>query len=246
MKKGLWLNRGLSFRFGTQFSTEVGVPWVVHSQKKAFQSQIQLINHIQNKYNCQIDIIIDTLSTVYNQIIIDCFKDTNHEFNFIKNMDPGLPYAFNRALFRIVDRLDQYDFLFISRNDLIFKDKLFDLISPDDNEIKFPFVMQYPIRKLKIRFPNCDQKIPMAVDAFLYFPKKHFNILDCFKKSLGDNHDFLMNAIELDESINFSPYINTYHDGDPVKDWNPLYRIVGRGETSIRISDENLKYPDDF
>lgn len=246
MKKGLWLNRGLCFRFGTQFSTEVGVSWVVHSQKKAFESQVKLINHLKEKFNSEIDIVVDTFSTKYDNIVKSYFDNLNAEYNFLKIMDPGNPTAFNRALYRIVNRLAEYDYLIITRNDMIFKDPILDLIDVNHEEIKYPFVLTYEYRKLTIRYPNIDDKIPMAGNDLIFFPKKYFHTIDCFKKSKGDNHDFIMNIFDIDNTAKVTPYINTYHDSDPMKDWNPLYRFVGRGEVSKWITGPNLKYPDDY
>lgn len=246
MKKGLWLNRGLSFRFGHQFMYEVGRSWTVPVQKKAFESQLKLIDHIEKNHNVKIDIIIDTLSTQYNNIVEKFFKKTAVEIYLLDKMDPGHPHAFNRALYRIVDRLKDYDFLIISRNDMIFKDKMCEIVDPNLEEIKYPFVLPYSYRKLTCRFPDIDESIPMAGDTFFFFPKKYFHVLDCFKYSKGDNHDFIKNALDIDSNAKITPYLNTYHDSDPKKDWNPLYKFVGRIDTDNWVTGPDLKYPDDY
>jgi len=246
--RGLMLLRGLSFRFGTQFSTEVGKPWSVVPQKKACQSHIDFIEYVKNNHNINLDLAIDTFSTSYDYVLKSYYDNYKPYYNFINKLDPGNPTAFNRALYNIVDKLSDYDFLIISRNDMIFKEKLSEVFYAPEDEIKYTFVLQYPIRKLTVRYPEISDQIPMAGNDFLYFPKKYFHLLEVFKKSKGDNHDFIMNILDIDKDAKVTPYINTYHDSDPAKDWNPLYKFVGRFEIpqDKMLSNPNLKYPDDF
>jgi hypothetical protein len=51
-----------------------------------------------------------------------------------------------------------------------------------------------------------------------------------------------------ENQIDFSPIINTYHDSDSAKDWNPLYKLAGRTEKlkNDSLSNLNLLYPEDF
>lgn len=233
MFNGLWLNRGLSFRFGHQFSREVGVSWVVHPQKKAFESQVKLIKHIEDKYDINIDVNIDTFTTQYDNLFFKYFHELATDYNFIKVMDPGNHFSFNRALFRIADKLEKYDFLVVSRNDMIFKDDFLDKINPFDQEIKYAFDMLDDLEipdHSKNKSKKYINRVPRICDTIFFVPKKYYDRLDIFKLSHGDNHDYLLNIVINKPDTDISPYIETLHDSDPHKYWNPLYKIVGRSE----------------
>jgi hypothetical protein len=46
--------------------------------------------------------------------------------------------------------------------------------------------------------------------------------------------------------LEYNFYVNTYHDSDTRKDWNPLYTIANRLRTEEMASDPNLTFPRDF
>lgn len=214
MKKGLWLNRGLSFRFGHQRSVEVGKSWTVRNQKLAFESQIQLIEHLEKKHECEIDIIIDTFTTQYDNIIKDLFKNKAIEFNFIKTLDRETVSAFNRAVYRITPKLVNYDFFIISRNDVYFKKSIFDLINTNEEEIKYTFDLSHDL----------------VGDLFFFIPKIYFDAIELFKLCLWDHHGYKQFVNKNYPDCVISPYILSQHDSDSAKCWNPLYKIVGRPE----------------
>jgi hypothetical protein len=39
---------------------------------------------------------------------------------------------------------------------------------------------------------------------------------------------------------NISYFVNTYHDSDSEKDWNPLYKIANRPESKIWYSEGHI------
>jgi len=120
------------------------------------------------------------------------------------------------------------------RIDLQLKEYFSKIFNPLWNKILFPSICFKP-------FHETDMGHPRVNDTILFFPKKYFNYLTLFL--IGHNlwEDFILNTDLTYEDLD--TMLDTYHDSDSQKDWNPIYRIVNRPETSIySIKDTFDKY----
>jgi len=236
--RGLILLRGMSFRDGIRGTRSYGNDFAVESQKEATLSHLKLYHHLKNKYNINIKINLDTASTKYDDVLKECLKDCDVNFNFTEQRDATQLQNFNRII-KSIGNLWVYDFVIIIRNDIFLKDAFIDLITPNDYAFKYPFVLWYKDRKFK---PN----VPKISDTVFFFPRRYFRLFDAFTEEVGHFHEVIMQMKQLDSMLEHSPYINTYHDADSNCDFNPLYRMVSREECLTTETHPDLKYPDHF
>jgi hypothetical protein len=67
----------------------------------------------------------------------------------------------------------------------------------------------------------------------LFIPKKYFNYLDFLSKLNHDHWKYIIYNTNLTYDC-LDTMINTFHDSDSFKDYNPLYYIVNRSESTIQ------------
>jgi hypothetical protein len=236
--RGLIVTRGMSFRDGTRGSSSHGSENAIESQKEATLSHSKLFHTIKNKYNIDLKIQLDTASTDYDYLLKDWLEDCNATFNFTEQRDPTQLQNFNRII-KNIGGLWSYNFIIVCRNDIYLKDEFIEIINPYDNQFRYPFVLWYKDRKFK-------KNTPKISDTFFFFPRRYYRLFEAFTEDVGHFHEVLFQMRQMDSMLEHLPYINTYHDADSYYDFNPLYRMVSRGETLITQTDPNLKYPDHF
>ena len=116
------------------------------------------------------------------------------------------------------------------RIDLFLKDKFIEIFNVDNDKILFPSICFKPYHKVVIH--------PRINDMMVCIPKKY---IDFYKQnevslchdtwySLVQNHNFKYNQLDT--------MLNTYHDSDSSKDYNPIYYIVNRHQENIHITTE--------
>jgi len=236
--RGLIVTRGMSFRDGTRGTLSYGKDFAVESQKEATLSHSKLFHTIKNNYNIDLKFHLDTASTEYDYLLKGWLEDCNATFNFTEQRDASQLKNFNRIL-NSIGGLWSYNFIIICRNDLYLKDHFIDLINPNDDQLRYPFVLWYKDRKIR-------NNLPKISEAFFFFPRRYFRLFDAFNEDVGHFHEILFQMKQMDSMLEHSPYINTYHDADSYYDFNPLYRMVSRDECLTTETDPNLKYPDHF
>lgn len=218
--KGLFLIIGESFRTGSQTSRIRGLSKSYGSQIEACETHVKFINHIKNKYDCNIDVYVGTYNTQYNDNLIYMYKQYLIDYKIFSDV-VGLGNLFFDSINNIND-MEQYDFVLYFRIDLFLKDQFFEIFNPKWTNIRFPCITwekQYIVNNK-----------PRVNDMMLYVPKKYFNKIN----GMGISHEsWYKYNTELnisDDEMSFM--INTYHDSDSEKDNNPLYYIVNRPESS--------------
>jgi hypothetical protein len=236
--RGLIITRGMSFRDGTRGTRTYGTDSSIENQKEATLSHSKLFHNIKNKYNIDLKFHLDTASTDHNFLLKEWLEDCNATFNFTEQRDASQLQNFNRII-KSIGGLWSYNFIIVCRNDIFLKDEFIDLINPEDNQFRYPFVLWYKDRKFR-------NNIPKISETVLFFPRRYFRLFEAFTEDVGHFHEILFQMKQMDSMLEHSPYINTYHDGDSYYDFNPLYRMVSRDECLTTETDPNLKYPDHF
>jgi hypothetical protein len=197
---------------------------------------------LSSNYDLEVDLYLDTQSTGFDEMLLDYYGGLNivsHNFHkeYLTQMgalDRALSYIRNNENFK------EYSFILIIRFDLFFKDTFFELFKPNTEEVLFPSVCWYHHRKTIKGHPRIN-------DVLFSIPQKYFKLCENFILPNDDiGHEFLNHWLPLIPDLKYSFILNTYHDSDTQKDWNPLYRIVNRPETSVWHSTPELKYPDNF
>ena len=237
--RGLIITRGMCFRNGTRGTLNYGDETTITSQKEATLSHRKLYHHLKNKYNLELTFHLDSPSTNYDHLLKEWLSDCNVNFNFVEEKDPSQLQNFNRIIKHFGTKIWFYDFIIICRNDIFLKDAFIDIIKPDEYCFKYPFVLWYRDRKIRLN-------IPKISDTFFFFPRRYFRLFDAFTEEVGHFHEVLLQMKYMESNLEQSPYINTYHDADSNYDFNPLYRMVSRDECLTTETHPDLKYPDHF
>lgn len=218
MKNSLLILFGESFRLGGQGNRNRGSEQSYEGQIKAAQTHINFISNLKQK-NINMVVSINSYTTQYESHLINIYKDVLYDYVFYDNL-----LGQNKLIHNCVERINtnDFDFVLCMRVDLFLKDKFMEIFNPDSDKILFPSVCFEPHHKVGIH--------PRVSDMMMYVPKKHLNFFKENKYNL--NHDTWYNLVEK-YNYNYNDLdmmLNTYHDSDSAKDYNPIYYIVNRPE----------------
>lgn len=220
--KGLFIFLGESFRTGGQFSRIRGEESSVFGQKMACESHSKFIKHISKKYSIDIHVHISTYNTPYNELLLSFYE--NPTYTFYENLI-GLNALFHNSI------NTDYDFIFYLRIDLFLKQRLFDIFDPTSMSILFPSVCFIPHERVNGH--------PRISDTMLFIPKRYFDYI----KNMEVGHDawyILMRDTDLTYR-DMDTLLDTYHDSDSEKDFNPIYYMVNRNESN-RFHTKNILF----
>ena len=169
---------------------------------------------------------INSYTTQYDNELIDIYKDVLYD-NVFYNTLLGQNGLIHNCINRI-DNINDYDFILCIRIDLFLKDNFMEIFKPDNDKILFPSICFEPYHKTGIH--------PRVNDTMVYIPKIY---IDFFKQNrVNLTHETWYDLVE---KYNFNynqldTMLNTYHDSDSAKDYNPIYYIVNRPENSIHTT----------
>lgn len=228
MNKGLLIFIGECFRTGGQGSRNCDLPESIEPQKNASLSHINFINKIKKKYEIDIDIAINSYKTSNQELLLSWYLNKNIIFSQFNEQLLSQQGLINNALSNEqLSNLSIYEFIFICRIDLFLKDLLFDLFDPYSQKLIFPSVCWFKDSVYK--------NMPRVNDTMLFIPKNMFNADFIINKKVSLIHKSWFIYVN-DYKLNFddlSVYLDTYHDSDSAKDFNPLYYIVSREESTV-------------
>ncbi len=209
---------GESFRMGNQHTRIRDVPESINEQLLACKSHVDFFENLIAKYNTTIKVIISSYTTVYKNKLMEFYDkyDTIYQFEdeligieqSIKNVYNYIQFDTNILLLRI---------------DLFLKQKLMDLFNPFFDKILYPSICFFP-------YDICKNNYPRVNDMFTYIPHKYLYKIDVHKIMNHDGWYILCNLFNLKYN-DIDVLINTYHDSNSYKCWNPLYKIVNRLES---------------
>jgi len=216
--KGLFIFLGESFRLGQQGTRNIGSDKSYTEQLNAAKSHINLIENLEAK-NCKISVYLSTYYTKFNNELKDVYKNYLIGSDFYNKLI-GYNALLHNSISKIKD-VNIYDFVFFVRIDLFFKDKFIPLFNPNWKMILFPSICFVPCHKSGIH--------PRVNDMMIFIPKKYYNYI----KNIQYNpmgHDIWANLIKNTDLKyeDIDTMLNTYHDSDSAKDFNPIYYIVNR------------------
>jgi len=225
--KGLFIFIGESFRLGNQGTRKRGVPESYEEQINASESHIKFIEHISKKYNLKsASVGVATYNTCYNDDLIFIYKKYLLESSKLFYDELlGLTKLFKNAI-NSVNAIETYDFIFYIRIDIYLKPHFFDVFNPTINMILFPSICWKKDCRI-VRNPKVN-------DMMLFIPKKYFKYLSFI--NIGHK---LWQRLSVDAKLtneDLDMMINTYHDSDSFKDFNPIYYIVNRPQSNIHHS----------
>jgi len=230
MTKGLIIFIGECFRTGGHGSRARDTPESINAQHAASLTHVKLINNIKEKYNMEIDVAINSYKTNNQDLLLNWYNNNNLTIIFSNFIDAmiGQEALINIALHNEkLANITCYEFIFICRIDLFLKDLMFELFNPYSQKLTFPSVCW-------VKDCVCNN-MPRVNDTMLFIPKQMLNNDFIVNKKVSFKHESWFIYVH-DYKLNFydlTVYLDTYHDSDSAKDFNPLYYMIGRQESSI-------------
>lgn len=223
---GLIIFVGESFRLIQLGQRNTGHPDAYNEQINAGYSHIRFIENIIQKYNMNsISVFISSYTTQFDNQLLSIYE--KYLIGGILHTDViGIQNLFHTAI-QIIKNIETYDFIFVIRIDLFLKPYFINIFDPTINMILYPTICWKKDSLVKNH--------PRVNDMMLFIPKKYYkylqNIIMC-------HHcwSILMESTNLTYN-DMDTIINTYHDSDSFKDYNPLYYIVNREESTTFHSD---------
>lgn len=205
---------GESFRLGYQGSRDVGRPHAYRGQMLASQSHLEFIKYMQDTRNLTCDVILNTISTPYDDDLRHIYAPLRATFH------KTFPSPDENSLSVVTLPDKQYDFIFYLRLDLYLKPDFKTVFPVDYSKIYFPCIC-YTKGNAHIQDACC----PRVNDTMCIMPTliPGFRLCHAAWSHLVHIHHIPQHAI--------ATLLATYHDSDSSKDWNPLYRMIGRPET---------------
>jgi hypothetical protein len=218
---------GESFRRGGQRSRLRGTNDTFTPQMTACQSHMNFIKYMKDTRKWDCDVVINTMSTPYDKDLANVYTP----YVVAQSFHTALPgYGENSLSMKIgymIENIDQYDFVFIARIDLCFKSQLKTAFPQNVTE-----KIYYPSVCFLLNNSNKqDRCCPRVSDTMFLLPRKYFHILTSDVSYMGHDGWCRLHHLSSIPQTDLDVIVKTFHDSDTYKDWNPLYRIVGRPET---------------
>ena len=210
---------GESFRLGGQYNRNRGSLESHDNQMLACESHNKFINHLlQKSPENKVDTFLATYSTQYYQELKKCYEPFVIGENVYDDVI-GYNQLFHNAINNV--NVGAYDIILTIRIDIFLKEEFFNNFDLNWNTIRFTF---------NTWFKGKCGEYPRVGDLIYYIPKKYFSYLNHIVLC-HESWEILMNRTNL-TCLDLDFMINTYHDSDSEKDFNPLYYIVNRPENN--------------
>jgi hypothetical protein len=223
--KGCILLYGESFRLGGQNNRNRGTAESYDGQIQAAESHLSFMKEIQPKV--EMDVYISTYETPYSQDLMNVYGEKRIGHDLYKELI-GQTNLVKNALKKI--SIDAYDFILILRIDLFLKPAFIEVFDPTWNTIRWPSVCFKPFHKIGIH--------PKVSDMMCFIPKKYYPYL----KNMNHREEAWAEFVENSHLTyaDLDTMLDTFHDSDSAKDYNPLYYIVNRPQSTIHHTTEHF------
>ncbi len=254
MKKALFVTAGGSFRSGGgrtsggSVNTIMGLPNSYEEQKLATTTHLQYIDYLKNQ-GYEVDVVVGTYETQYTKDLLSWYKITTPKleakiFDFTSNSaaflekPAGAPgYGLSRMFQLTINNinLDSYDFIIYIRVDVVIKN--LSLFISKLNIQSTQLLLAYNLMDPYLSFGGH----PFPTDMIMFIPKNLFNKINFSEIEIFHSMwKWFVDSSNLStEDIGYM--LDTMHDSDSAKDWNPLYRLANRYSVS-RWSGVGFKY----
>lgn len=226
---GLIIFLGESFRYGNQGTRNRGSKESYSEQIKACNSHIDFIEHTIKTFQLNsMSVFLASYNTQYDNDLLTIYNKYLVGYKLYDNVI-GFNHLFHNSI-KSIENINIYDFILYIRIDLYLKEDFFICFNPRINTILFPNIG----RKRWIIV----NKYPRVNDMMLFIPKKYYKYIKHFSCNHYTWRDLMKNTDLTYDDLD--TMINTYHDSDSYKDYNPLYYIVNRPENIVWHSKGNI------
>lgn len=226
-KKGLLVLFGESFREGNQNTRLRDTKNSIEPQKSASKSHVDFCNYIKENYDIQMDIVINTYDTKYENELKGWYG--NYLLKYMSNPELIGPKIAQDAIDNVAN-IQDYDFVFITRVDIYIKPHYYKIFNPEWDKIYF-ISQCWTITGCGF-LENSDINYPRVNPTFEYFPKKYFRVLKNIDVVSHESWKHYIDTFQLTTNdLDFM--VDYYHDSDSYKDFNPYYKMAGRKENNV-------------
>jgi hypothetical protein len=219
MGRGLILLLGESFRLGGQGTRDIGSYESYPAQIQASKTHIKLIEHLET--SSTIDLYVSTYPTIFTSELLQIYKKYMVGYT-LHDTRIGIHNLFHTSIHKIENK-DIYDFICFIRIDAFLKDSFIHIFNPRWSMIMFPSICFIPHHR--------SGNHPRVNDIILFIPKKYYRYI--YMIPIG--HEMWQNLVDYAKLSydDLDTMLTTFHDSDSAKDFNPLYYIVNRPESTV-------------
>lgn len=217
MTKGLLALYGESFRLGGQNTRDRGSDKSFKEQMAAAKTHMKFIESLKVK-NVDMKVSINSYTTKFDKSLKDVYKNVLIDSIFYPDV-LGQTHLIHSCIDRLKLKTNEFDFVLFMRIDLFLKDKFMEIFNPYSDKILFPSICFKPHH---LAGPH-----PRVNDVMLFVPKKYVDYVRKLKIIEHDTWSCLVTKTKLTYK-DLDMMLNTYHDSDSAKDFNPIYYIVNR------------------
>jgi hypothetical protein len=222
--KGLLLLYGESFRLGGRGTRNRGSTESYGEQMKSAKTNVEFIEHLKCVHDCQMDVCISSYDTKFNNDLNAAYSDYLIFSDYYLDVI-GTNQIVQKCIQKI-ENINKYDFVLILRIDICLKEEFIRIFTPKWDKIMFSFVCYKP--------HHISGGHPRVADMMMFIPCKYFQYMKYigFHDYYQHGHDqwnHFINCTDLSYD-DLDTMIDTFHDSDSEKDWNPLYYVVNRGQ----------------
>jgi hypothetical protein len=213
---------GGSFRIGGQGSLDVGSAEAFHSQRQATATHLDLMRRACQECNCACDVYVATLSTRYDADLLSWYAPHVRGSVFVPIESSHDGYLFRKAR-ELVAENEEYEFLLFLRADLVIKPFMLETF-------KRPTCITFPSVCFVLNGYHMSRGHPRVSNMFVIVPRHLYGVLQHMDLSHDAWSDLVIRGLATHDD--FDVWLSTFHDSDSFKDWNPLYKLCGRAESS--------------
>jgi len=209
--KGLICIVGESFRTGGQGSRKRDLSESYEPQKSAALSVVEFMDHLKSSRGVECDVFMSSYATRWEADLKGWYGRRLIGCNMIKNL-VGLENLVAEAKKKVNFAL--YDFVLVLRVDLFLKPLFKSVFEPNWDKIMYPSICWLGGHHTGGQ--------PRASDMMVFIPKR------LASAPFYMSHGACRQHAEEGRGSEFGFMLDTFHDSDSAKDYNPIYRLVGR------------------
>lgn len=227
---------GEAFRFGGQAVRVRDVEKAFEPQRRACFSHVSFFDRLKETKNLNCELFISSYSTKHQQDLLGWYGERLASYSFKENLI-GLQGLIKDAIQEI--NFEEYESLLITRLDIEFKEYLSRVFDPTWNKIMFPSACW----KVGAYLTKGRNWTPRISDTMEFVPRRLFGHV---KRQFHLSHEAWLHYKRSGlTNSDLGLILDTYHDSDSAKDYNPLYKMAGRSE-SRKFHSPNFKMGGDL
>jgi len=222
---------GEAFRMGGQGNRQRDLENSIEGQKSACESHNKLAESLES-LGVEVKFLVESYCSKHEDKMRSWYGERIESFCTRENL-VGLNNLASSAL----EKIEEADCILICRIDILLKDFFIKIFDPKCKKLMFPFICFivrnshiYPWEPESSNKSKQRSNSPRVSDMFMFVPKE---FIDKLKEKISISHSSWFDYLNTFDSTKMCFMIDTYHDSDSAKDYNPLYKIVNRNASNF-------------